>query len=74
MFDCFRYSQAVYDSKFLPPPPTKPLPLAPGENIYAELGDCKKIASENDYLEPAKSPKRTSLNNPGKVMSNNMKG
>ena len=56
MFDCFRYSQAVYDSKFLPPPPTKPLPLAPGENIYAELGDCKKIASENDYLEPAKSP------------------
>ena len=55
-FDCFRYSQAVYDSKFLPPPPTKPLPLAPGENIYAELGDCKKIAPENAYLEPVKSP------------------
>ena len=50
-----RYSQAVYDGKILPPPPTKPLPLAPGENIYAELGECKKITPENDYLEPIHS-------------------
>ena len=66
-FDCFRYSQAVYDSKFLPPPPTKPLPLAPGKTFT-------QITPENAYLEPVKSPEEDKTGKSRMMMLNNMKG
>ena len=44
------------DGKPIPPPPSTPLPLAPGEHIYAELGE-KKAPGESEYLEPVTSSK-----------------
>ncbi len=42
----------MVDGKYIPPPPSTPLPPTPGENIYAELGEHGGLVDNTGYLRP----------------------
>ncbi len=42
----------MVDGKYIPPPPSSPLPPTPGENIYAELGEHGGLVDNTDYHRP----------------------